>query len=154
MTRLTIEKLTQENYKDFAICIEYRRSGRRPDGEVNPLLALEEDTLGLFDLIEKDLMHVYMARLDGLLAGYISASVIPKPDKRLGTMFVDELWVPEDYRGQGIAKVLMNRIIELSEHLGLWRTRLYVSTENPAGIGCYEGVGMKRSGDTCYFYEK
>lgn len=154
MSTLTIEKVTKDNYDDFAYCIEYRRLGRKPLEEETYQMTLEEDEIGLFDLVAKGLMHVYMARQAGEPAGYISASVIPKPDKRLGTMFVDELWVAEGFRGLGIAKSLMTQVIEASESMGLWRTRLYVSAENHSGIKCYEGVGMARSGETCYFYEK
>lgn len=154
MKKIIIKKITEENYNQFLYLTEWRRTGVKPTGETEFKLALEDDRIGLFDLVEKDLMHVYMAIVNEEVAGYVSAAVIPKPDKRIGTMFVDELWVPEEFRNNGIARKLMNKVIESSEEMGLWKTRLYVDVENPAGIKCYESVGMKREEGSCYFYQK
>ncbi len=154
MQSMEIIKITKENYKEFTEMTEWRRVGVKPNPDTEFKLALEDDVIGLWDLINNDLMHIYMALLNNQKAGYISASVIPKPDKRLGTMFVDELWVPEEFRGHGIAKALMNKVIETSEEMGLWKTRLYVDTQNPSGINCYEGVGMIRDEGTSFFYQK
>ncbi|MBI9010822.1 MAG: GNAT family N-acetyltransferase [Clostridiales bacterium] len=154
MQNMEIIKITKENYSEFTEMTEWRRVGEKPTLENEFKLALDEDVIGLWNLINNDLMHIYMALVDNQKAGYISASVIPKPDKRLGTMFVDELWVPEEFRGRGIAKTLMSKVISVSEEMGLWKTRLYVDAENPSGIKCYEGVGMIRDEATCFFYQK
>ncbi|XMB85822.1 GNAT family N-acetyltransferase [Mycoplasmatota bacterium WC44] len=154
MKQVIIKKVTEDNYNQFLCLTEWRRTSVKPRGETKFKLALEDDRIGLFDLVEKDLMHIYMAIIDEEVAGYVSAAVIPKPDKRIGTMFEDELWVPEEYRNNGIARKLMNKVIESSEEMGLWKTRLYVDVENLAGINCYESVGMKREEGSCYFYQK
>jgi len=147
-------KLEKATYNEFKFCTEWRRSGVKPDSNTVCKLELKDDPIGLFDLIDKGIMQVYYAKIDKEIAGYISASIIPKPDARIGTMFVDEVWVPDEYRGNGIAKLLMKKVIDESERMGMWRTRLYVAADNPGAIRCYESVGMVRDEGSCYFYEK
>lgn len=149
-----IIKVTKQNYELLAYCINWRSTGIEPDGRQKYEITFENDVIDLFDLIDKNLMHLYIASCNNQPVGYISASVIPKPDKRIGTMFIDELWVTDTFRGEGIGRALTKKITDISEKMGLWRSRLYVSGSNDSGIHCYESVGMKSNKKTCYLYEK
>lgn len=149
-----IIKVTKQNYELLAYCIKYRSTGIEPDEQQENEITFENDVIGLFDLMDKNIMHVYIASINSRPVGYISASVIPKPDKRIGTMFIDELWVTDTFRGEGIGRALTKKVIDISEEMGLWRSRLYVSGSNASGIHCYESVGLKSDKKTCYFYEK
>lgn len=68
-------------------------------------------------------------------------------------IYVDELWIEPNFRGQGFAKALMKKADELETELGATGARLYVNVNNPIAQKLYESCGYKEDGQA-YFMEK
>ncbi len=84
------------------------------------------------------------------LVGYVSVVFIPKPDGRIGTLYVDELWVLEEFRRQGLARCLMDEVVRLGYRLNAWELRLYVNETNQAARHFYQSLGMTETAQTRY----
>ncbi len=123
--------------------VELRALG--PD-DVDGLLAAE----GLFDqpprpdwarrFLETDDHHILIAYLDGEPVGFVSGVETTHPDK--GTeMFLYELGVHEDHRGQGIGRNLVEELARLAASRGCYG--MWVATEpgNAAALGTYRSAG-------------
>lgn len=62
--------------------------------------------------------------------------------------------VDEAYRRNGIAKMLLTRILEEGKEQGILAFTLEVRTSNKSAIGLYEKFGFKSEGIRKNFYEK
>lgn len=129
---------------------------RRTNGEEAATIRYQAEHLQQFmqqyHVLDSEMFFIYAAKVNGRLVGYINAIIIPKPDPRLGIMYIDELWTAPHYRGMGIAGMLLEEVIHLAKQLGLWRVRLYVDTENDSARTCYRKAGFEEKGD-CLFLE-
>ena len=66
---------------------------------------------------------------------------------------MDELWVQENWRRQGMATALMSKADRLKEKLNATGGRLYVNINNPGAKKLYENCGFITDG-TAEFMEK
>ncbi len=87
------------------------------------------------------------------MLGYATACLIPKPDARQGTIYVDELWVAPPHRRRGIARTLLKAMEEVGRDLDLWRMRLYVAEDNQAARALYRHCFGEEESRT-FFYDK
>ena len=150
--QLVIRRINEENYRKFSEVLQWRGTGvkeEKSEEEIKKVL----EFFNKHDFFKNDHFLLFGAELDGEYVGYIGASFIPKPDNRLGTFFVDELWVHEDYRGKNIAQALLDEVYNEGKRKGAWRVRLYVSEENPAGRRAYAKNGYIEKG-SCLFCER
>ncbi|MBR5284889.1 MAG: GNAT family N-acetyltransferase [Clostridia bacterium] len=137
-----IERITEDNYTLFEDMIYWRQNGmeREPSREPVP------------EQIRKELrdpnLYVYAAMEEGRYIGWISLVYIPKIGKwgGHGHVYVDELWVAEQYRRQGCGKALMSKADELRDKLKAAGIRLYVNVNNPGAKMLYEGCGYREDG--------
>lgn len=88
-----------------------------------------------------DSLYVFAGEYDGEYAGWLSACVIPKANDKLGTLYIDELWVKEELRRHGIAKAMMDAAIAVAKERNLWKIRL-VAADNVAAKKFYENAGF------------
>lgn len=79
---------------------------------------------------------------DSAPAGYLLAVRIPKADPRVGFLFVDEVYVRPDYRRQGVARALLERVQALAGELGLAGVRLLVREGNETARALYRSSGF------------
>lgn len=149
---VSIIRVGEENYNKFSSLIEWRRTG----SESNDLSYYEDEKMKEFfnkyNVLDSDTFFIFAAEKDGKFIGYINALLIPKPDPRLGLLYVDELWVPDCYRKEGIASLLMKEVFKVAKELNLWRMRLYVDTYNDVARNFYKKSGYTENGD-CKFCE-
>ena len=144
-----IKRVTAENYSMFTDMVSWRRTGRYTE---SPSTQPEET-------VEKELqnpdLYVYAAQSDGRFVGWISLVYIPKIGKwgGRGHIYVDELWVQEDYRRRGIAKALLAKADCLKEERNAHGIRLYVNVNNPEAGKLYDSCGYREDG-TAKFMEK
>lgn len=94
--------------------------------------------------IMTEYLYIFIAEFDGEYAGWISACIIPKAGDKLGTLYIDELWVKEELRRNRIAEALMDEAIKIAKEKNLWKVRLVVGEDNPAKY-LYEKVGFELS---------
>lgn len=149
---ISIVRVGKDNYFKFSSLIEWRRTGK----EQTDLSYYENIEMENFfekhNVLNSDTFFVFAAEKGGKFVGYINAVLIPKPDPRLGILYVDELWTPEVYRNEGIATILMKEVFKLAKELRLWHVRLYVGTWNDVARNFYKKSGFLEEGD-CKFCE-
>ena len=137
-----IERITEDNYPLFEDMIFWRQNGMEREPSCEPVS----------EQIQKELndpnLYVYAAMEDGRYVGWISLVYIPKIGKwgGHGHLYVDELWVAEQYRRQGCGKTLMAKADELKDKLEATGIRLYVNVNNPGAKALYEGCGYREDG--------
>jgi ribosomal protein S18 acetylase RimI-like enzyme len=59
------------------------------------------------------------------------------------SLYMDDLYVREYYRGEGIGKMLLNKVIELAKLNGCHKLRWQVSHWNAPAIGFYKSIGAE-----------
>ena len=143
----TIERITEINYPAFADMTYWRKNGTEIKNDAPPGEMVKKH------LADKN-FRVYAARADDKFVGWIALVFMPKiswTDK--GFVYVDELWVQEDYRMQGIATALMAKADQYKNEIDAAGVRLYVNVNNPTAKHLYEKCGYSCEG-TAEFMEK
>ena len=88
---------------------------------------------------------VYVARLDGIVAGYVVLSlqrkdgpgVVPRKLLRLKSICVEE-----SIRGHGIGKLMVEDVRALARAFGCSQVILGVHAENDSAVGFYQKCGF------------
>ena len=98
----------------------------------------------------KDAQHEFIAALspDGTVLGYVGMMYV------LDEGYISNVAVSPDYRRQGIADALIERLREISEALGLSFVTLEVRAGNVPAIALYEKHGFRRVGLRRNYYER
>ena len=65
-------------------------------------------------------------------------------------MFIDELWVNPNYRNNGFANKLMEKVSIVSKELNTMGLRLYVNTENIEALKLYKKCGYIDKGNAIF----
>jgi ribosomal protein S18 acetylase RimI-like enzyme len=68
--------------------------------------------------------------------------------------YIDEIWVAEEYRNQGVASALLNAVEKEARNAGVWQVRLYVSEDNPSARRCYAKNGYQEDGGAIFCTKK
>lgn len=141
-------RIGARNYKRFQALTYWRASGQKP---TTPLPEPDEQEL---QFASRPDFWVWAAEVEGEFAGWIGYVVIPKPDRRLGLVYVDELWTAPDYRRNGIAEVLMQKAFDTARELGLWKVRLYVGKDNAPARSFYKKMGFVEADEEAIFCQR
>ena len=76
--------------------------------------------------------------------GHIELGLINKPN---GTASICRVFLDHEWRGRGICKEMVRRVLEIGfEQLNLRRIDLRVYAFNQAAVSCYEHAGLVREG--------
>lgn len=102
---------------------------------------LEEENLisRLEKLAAPQNYQYYAAEADGKILGFAGLAWHPIPSKGL-IAWVEEVVVDEKARGQGIGKLLMEKLLALAQEKGC--TQIKLTTGNLAAKGLYEKLGF------------
>ena len=89
---------------------------------------------------------VYVAKLDGLVAGYVVLSIQEKGgpgtvEQKL--LRLDSICVEESIRGNGIGKAMVQDVRALAKAFGCSQLILGVHPENDAAVGFYQKCGFR-----------
>ena len=149
LSRIEIQlaQITSDNYSRFQILAHWRLTGERG---VTDLPTPTEQELAF---ASRDGFWVWAAEHDGELVGWINFLLIPKPDARVGMIYIDELWTAPEFRRKGVAEALMEKAIQKARELSLWKLRLYVGRGNPAARSFYQRMGFSED-DDCLFCQR
>jgi ribosomal protein S18 acetylase RimI-like enzyme len=109
-------------------------------------------SLSRFDFTQSHSCRMLLATVGGDPAGYALVVRIPKPDGRVGLLFVEELYVLSTYRRVGVASALLRACENVAREWGLHGVRLLVRPENDAARKLYRSAGFAES--TTAFCEK
>lgn len=125
-----------------------------PNDEAAPAREVEglNRSLQAFDFLESDSFWLLIARSGDKPIGYLTTVRIPKPDKRMGVLYIDELHVLKEHRRRGAGSALVQEVCDIVQELGFWRVRLNADQNDPGVCAFYEANGFKHSGDG--FFQK
>lgn len=89
---------------------------------------------------------VYVAKIDGIVAGYVVLAVMQKGgpgtvERKL--LRLDSICVEESVRGNGIGKTMVQEVRALARAFGCSQVILGVHPENDAAVGFYQKCGFR-----------
>ena len=92
------------------------------------------------------MLKCVVAEVNGEIVG--GGSAIIKEGKTYNTFgqysFLGFMYVEPAYRGQGVNKLIIEKLVEWSREKGLKEIRLHVYSDNLPAIRAYEKVGFKK----------
>lgn len=144
---ITIKKATIEDLKviqDFnnKLCAKENQDF---DSTINPDFATSEGGLSYFkNNIENSEKLVLLAEDESIPIGYLVGGIETIGNYRnIPNMCeVDNMWVDEAYRSQGVGKQLMGMITTWAKDNGIKRMRVIASYQNEKGINFYKKEGF------------
>lgn len=128
---ITIERTTSEN-------IDFQNLVRELDKDLAIRDGDEHDFFHQFNKIDM-LKQVVVAYKDGVSAG--CGAIKPYDDK---TMEVKRMFVPQEYRGQGIAALVLQDLEQWSSELGFDKCILETGIKMPEAIRLYQKSGYRQ----------
>ncbi len=107
--------------------------------------AVEKATAGFEDLLDADDRYDFFYEEDGTPVGYVSVEIGDRPTRTLGTYaHVVDLYVKEDYRGEGRGRRLLERAESVAEDEDCDFLRVSTEWENDAARRLYERIGYEK----------
>jgi len=95
---------------------------------------------------ENKLAHFHAAVIDGQVVGYFGLHIV------IDEGYITNIAVRESYRGQGIAKSMMSKMLELASQHKLCSLTLEVRASNQPAISLYRRFGFQSEGLRKGFY--
>ncbi len=93
-------------------------------------------------LAEPELGRIWFIELDGTVIGYIALCFGFSIEFAGRDAFVDEFFIVESYRGQGIGRQALALVVEEAEKLDIRAVHLEVSEENARAQSLYRSQGF------------
>jgi len=145
--RVLVSALTAANLPALLSLMRAIEAERLPDDPDASERAEAEVRLSLsrFDFTQPGSCRMLLAMVDDAAAGYALVVRIPKPDARVGFLFVEELYVLGAYRRAGVASALLRECETVAREWSLYGIRLLVRPENDAARLLYQAAGYAES---------
>lgn len=133
MNQITIREVNSNDYKSlvqlFSEFATFEKTPNKMANSVNRMLAEEEHINGFVAL-----------NLNGEIIGYVTYfyayfTWIGK------SLYMDDLYVKPDYRGQGVGSKLIKKVIQFAKSNGCHKIRWQVSEWNKPAIEFYQSIG-------------
>jgi len=99
------------------------------------------------EIIVNKLSNILIAEIDDIIAGYMGIWFI------LDEGHITNVAVKEEYRNQGIATLMMNKVIELAKENNVTCFTLEVRASNKEAISLYKKFGFSEYGIRKEYYE-
>lgn len=96
--------------------------------------------------------HIVVGLVDDVVIGFASAVHYIHPDKP-PELWINELGVAAAHQGKGIAKAIMNEMLNLGKQLGCVNAWVLTDKNNTAAKGLYKSVGGNFSDEETVMYE-
>jgi aminoglycoside 6'-N-acetyltransferase I len=93
-----------------------------------------------------------VARHQGLVIGMVMAVIHHHPDKPT-ELFLDEIGTGDDWRRQGVARVLMQELFKRADAEGIGEIWLGTEPDNMPARGLYESFGYEREDAVIYYLD-
>ena len=130
-----IKKLSSE---DLALAQELIKEWSLDEGIKNPKIP---NDAYLNKLLSKDDFHIYVAIQDKKVVGGLTAYELPMFDTAINEIFLYEIGVSEKFRRQGIAKALIQKLIEYCKENSIEVIFLGTELDNEAAKQLYLSTG-------------
>ncbi|MCJ8209408.1 GNAT family N-acetyltransferase [Mucilaginibacter sp. RS28] len=105
----------------------------------------------LKERIQQQESIIFLARKNSAIVGFTQLFPTFSSASLKKVFILNDLYVLEEERNQGIARLLINRSIEEAKYAGCVRISLSTAKDNPAQL-LYEKIGFKESGFKFYNY--
>ena len=87
----------------------------------------------------------YVLFIEDVVAGWAALSPVSERCVYAGVAEVS-IYIHEDFRGRGIGKLLLQKLIEESEKHGIWTLQSGIFPENLSSIALHEKLGFRKVG--------
>lgn len=85
--------------------------------------------------------HVAVALADGMIVGFVSAVHYVHPDKVAPELWINEVGVAEGYRRHGLARQMINLMLDHGRRLGCHEAWVLTERDNHAAMNLYVAIG-------------
>jgi ribosomal protein S18 acetylase RimI-like enzyme len=100
-------------------------------------------SLNRYDALSSDSAWFLIAYAADRPLGLAVLTRVPKIDKRIGFLYLDELHVLAEHRRRGVGRTLLAAASDLASELGLAGIRLLSRPDNRAARSLYESFGFR-----------
>lgn len=118
----------------------------RPDLFKGPATKYTESELADIIKDENNPVFVYVSK-EGLVQGHAFCNIINQPANRVltqvKTLYIDDICVDENARGQHIGKALYDFVVAYARQIGCYHLTLNVWECNQGAKSFYEAMGMQ-----------
>lgn len=97
--------------------------------------------------------HIAVAIDEGVVIGFVSAVQYVHPDKPKPELWINEVGVAETYRGQGIARRLMEVVLSEARQKGCAEAWVLTNRSNEAAMRLYASSGGVEADDNIVMFE-
>lgn len=124
-----------------------------PMGDYPPLNKLQQLRL-INDLNEHPTAEVLFVLKDDKIAGMTVCFVNYSTFKLKPYLYIHDVVVLKEYRGSGLGKALITRLIQISEERGYCKLTLEVREDNHNAKQLYQSLGFNECDPKMYFWTK
>jgi ribosomal protein S18 acetylase RimI-like enzyme len=127
----------------FVASVVVRRLGPGDEGNVERYAAAFDEPIRpewVAAFLGDDRHHLLVADVDGLPAGFVSATEVFHPDKP-PEIFLNELSVDEPFRRRGVASALLEALSRVGRELGCATIWVLTDEDNDAAMATYRRAG-------------
>ena len=124
-----------------------------PMGDYPPLNKLQQLRL-INDLNEHPTAEVLFVLKDDKIAGMTVCFVNYSTFKLKPYLYIHDVVVLKEYRGSGLGKALITRLIQISEERGYCKLTLEVREDNHNAQLLYQSLGFNECDPKMYFWTK
>ncbi len=142
---IEIISVREEERPLLAVLLAEIRAEDKPGQGMEETISGMKRSLDRYDALSSDSAWFLTAFVAGRPVGYASFIRIPKLDRRVGFLYLDELHVVERYRLQGVGSALIERGDALVVEHDLVGIRLLARPENIPAQRFYERLAFSKN---------
>ena len=105
------------------------------------------------ELLQNDLIRIYMAYEENQVCGYVLAYVMPRMDMGDDMLMIYHCFVDEHYQRRHIAQTMVNMVLDDARKTGMHYTFLITQSNNAAANALYQKLGGHlHESNNCVYY--